>query len=352
MEVDDRALLARFASGGDAAAFEELLRRHGSLVLGVCRRVLRHEEDAEDAFQAVFVVLARKAAALDGSKPLAGWLYGVALRLSLDLRSSRKAREERDRKAVRVRRETSDAEGEVLSVLDEEIQRLPDRYRSPIILCTLEGKTNEDAARALGCPRGTVSTRLGKAREILRRRLEGRGVVVSGAVLALLLGTAAAPAVPPALAVAAAHAGGLAAAGELAALSPQVGMLASGGIKAMTAAKVKIAAVWIVVVLTGSSLGAVALRKLAEPTSAAALRGGATEGEPQATQAKPSAASNEAKRHFEKLSALLRPLPGEYDWRDAVPWHTRIQAARRQAVKEDKPILIFSCANAFVLGRT
>ena len=329
MGVDDGTLLVRYASGGDAGAFEALVRRHGPLVLGVCRRVLRHEEDAEDAFQAVFVVLARKAGGLDGSR-LSGWLYGVALRLSLDLRSSRRAREERERKAVRVRTERSDSE--VLSAIDEELQRLPDRYRTPFILCTLEGKTNDDAARALGCPRGTISTRLGKAREMLRHRLEARGVAVTGAVLALIAGTAAAPTVPAALAQAA-----LAAAGKSAVLSAQVGMLASGGMKAMTAAKVKIAAVWLTVVLTGSSLGAVALREL---------------GEPQATKAKPAVVSDEAKRSFEKLSALLRPLPGEYDWRDAVPWHTRIQAARQQAVKEDKPLLIFSCANAFVLGRT
>jgi len=329
MGVDDGTLLARFASGGDAGAFGELVRRHGPLVLGVCRRVLRHEEDAEDAFQAVFVVLARKAGALDGSKPLAGWLYGVALRISLDLRSSSRAREERERRAVQMRKERPGPESEVQSVLDEEVQRLPDRYRSPFILCTLEGKTNDDAARSLGWPRGTVSTRLGKAREILRSRLVERGVVVTGSVLAALL---AGSSVPPALAAATVQA----AAGK-AALSAQVGMLASGGIKVMTAAKVKIAAVWLTVVLTGTSLGAVALSELSEP---------------QATQARPAAVSNEAKRGFEKLSALLRPLPGEYDWRDAVPWHTRIQAARRQAVKEDKPILIFSCANAFVLGRT
>jgi RNA polymerase sigma factor (sigma-70 family) len=324
MGVDDGTLLGRFASGGDAAAFEELVRRHGPLVLGVCRRVLRHEEDAEDAFQAVFVVLARKAGSLDGSKPLAGWLYGVALRIALDLRSSVRAREERERKAVRMRRETSDPE--VLSVLDEELQRLPDRYRTPFILCTLEGKTNDDAARALGCPRGTVSTRLGKAREMLRSRLLERGVVVTGAVLATLLATGS---VPPALAAAATQA----ATGQ-AALGAQVGMLVHGGMKAMMLIKAKVAAVWLAVVLTGSSLGAVALRELGEP------------------QAKPSVVSDEAKRGYEKLTALLRPLPGEYDWRDAVPWHTRIQTARQQAVKEDKPLLIFSCANAFVLGRT
>jgi hypothetical protein len=157
-------------------------------------------------------------------------------------------------------------------------------------------------------------------------------VVVTGAILALLLGTAAAPAVPAALAAATAQA-----AIGAAALSPQVGILASGGIKAMTAAKMKIAAVWMTVVLTGTSLGAAAVHELAEPQSA---------------PSRPAAVANEAKRHFESLSALLRPLPGEYDWRDAVPWHVRIQAARRQAVKEDKPLLIFSCANACVLGRT
>ena len=105
----------------------------------------------------------------------------------------------------------------------------------------------------------------------------------------------------------------------------------------MTAAKLKIAAVWMTVILTGTSLGAAAVHELAEQ---------------QPAPARSSPAPNEAKQQFEKACAVLRPLPGEYDWHDAVPWHGRIQAARRQAVKEDKPLLIFSCANAFVLGRT
>ncbi len=122
-----------------------------------------------------------------------------------------------------------------------------------------------------------------------------------------------------------------------AALRAQVGRLASGGMKAMAMMRIKIAAVGMAIALTGSSFGAAADREPAEP---------------QATKAKPAVVPDEAKRSFEKLSALLRPLPGEYDWRDAVPWQTRIQTARQLAVKEDKPLLIFSCANAFVLGRT
>ena len=317
MELDDGMLLARFISGGDAGAFEELVRRHGPLVLGVCRRVLRHEEDAEDAFQAVFVVLARKASSIDPSKPLANWLYGVALRVSLDLRASRRSREERERKAVR--RSASPPESDVRSLVDEEVQRLPERYRSPFILCTLEGKTGDDAARALGCPRGTVATRLVRARRLLKQRLEERGVVVTGTTLALLLASLEVPA-----ALASATTG-------TAANGSSVAILASGGIKAMTTAKLKIAAVWMTVALTATSLGAVGLAE---------------------QQTRTAAAPNEAKARFEQLAGLLRPLPGEYDWRDAVPWHVRIQEARRKAVKEDKPLLIFSCANACVLGRT
>ncbi len=335
MNADEGELLGRFAEAGDADAFGELVRRHGPPVLGACRRILGHDHDAEDAFQAAFMVLARKARGLDRSRPLGPWLHGVALRIALDLRSTAKSRKKRERKLARLRREESppkEREEEIRALLDEEIRRLPDRYRSPFILCFLEGRSGDEAARALGWPRGTVSTRLGRAREILRKRLAARGLVVTGT----LLGAIAAPAAVPAALAAAT----VVAAGNGAVLSPSVAMLVHGGIKAMTAVKVKIAAAWVAVVLTGSSLSAVAYREL-------------TAQQTQARQAAPTpGVPEELRRNSDRLYALLRPLPGEYDWRDAIPWHTRIAPARIQAAREDKPLLVFSCANAFVLGRT
>jgi RNA polymerase sigma factor (sigma-70 family) len=168
----DGPLLERFTVRRDEAAFEALLRRHGPLVLGVCRRVLQNSHDADDAFQATFLVLARKAAALDKSGSVANWLYTVAYHIALRARAdaTRRRAQERELPAMPTTEPSADALWRDLRpVLDEELNRLPEKHRAPVVLCYLEGKTNVEAARLLGWTKGTVSGRLARAREVLQR---------------------------------------------------------------------------------------------------------------------------------------------------------------------------------------
>ena len=171
--VSRMRMLARFVADQEEAAFTILVKRHSSLVMGVCRRILSDHHQAEDAAQAVFMVLARKAAAIKNRTTLASWLYGVATRTALKARSRGNTVHQRE-----LLHETSapDCTDEVLwtdlrPVLDQEISRLPEKYRAPFILCCLQSKTNAAAARELDCPEGTVVTRLARARARLRQRL-------------------------------------------------------------------------------------------------------------------------------------------------------------------------------------
>ena len=180
--VSDAHLLKRFAANNDQGAFEALVQRHGPMVLGVCRRVLRDANDAEDAFQATFLVLVRKAGGISKPDLLGNWLYGVAYRVAIKARanSARRATHERQAASMAKVEPTPEADGrELRAVLDEEINRLPEKYRAPLVLCYLEGKTNEQAARQLGCPVGSMSWRLTRGREMLRQRLSRRRLAFS-----------------------------------------------------------------------------------------------------------------------------------------------------------------------------
>jgi RNA polymerase sigma factor (sigma-70 family) len=192
--LTDGELLRRWACHGDEAALEVLLWRHGPMVLGVCRRVLRHEQDAEDAFQATFLTLVRRASAIRDGQALAAWLHCVAVRAALAARTSERQCPITVAQLPDIPAATSDALAthDIGPVLDEEIARLPEKYRRPFVLCYLEGRTNDEAARELNCPRGTVCTRLAWARERLRDRLARRGVTLSVAVLTAALASEAA----------------------------------------------------------------------------------------------------------------------------------------------------------------
>jgi RNA polymerase sigma factor (sigma-70 family) len=195
--ADDRELLDRVAAGHDEAAFAEVLRRHGPLVWAVCRRVLRQEQDVEDAFQATFVVLARKAGSFRIRASLASWLYGVAYRVAVRARADDARRRRHEAAATApLNVATFDLHwDDVRAVLDEELARLPEQYRAPLILCYLEGQTQDEAARALGWSNGTLHGRLQRGRERLRARLARRGISLSAALLACTLAadTTAAP---------------------------------------------------------------------------------------------------------------------------------------------------------------
>jgi RNA polymerase sigma factor (sigma-70 family) len=187
-DSSDAGLLARFVAARDEAAFGELVLRHGPMVLGVCRRILRNPHDVEDAFQATFLVLTRKAAKLDRQRPLGSWLYTVARNLALDHRASAARRRAQEEAAAVATIELRDepAWREVGDVLDAELGRLPEKYRAPLVLCHLQGMTHEAAARELGCPAGSMAKRLSRGQELLRARLAGRGVTLSALGFATL----------------------------------------------------------------------------------------------------------------------------------------------------------------------
>jgi RNA polymerase sigma factor (sigma-70 family) len=179
--LDDTDLLYRYAATGDEAAFEVLVWRHGPMVLGVCRRLLGCNADAEDAFQATFLTLVRKARSVREGAALAGWLFRVAYRIALSVRRDRSRRRGQER-PVTEEVAVLDAQraDELAEVIDAEVDQLPEKYRRVVVLCYLQGHSTEEAAAALGCPRGTVLSRLATARERLRRRLRRRGVAVVG----------------------------------------------------------------------------------------------------------------------------------------------------------------------------
>lgn len=186
----DGALLERFVRTSDELAFAVMVRRHGPMVLAVCRRVLHDLHDAEDAFQATFLVLVRKAADIRTRTSVGSWLHGVAYRIALKARAARSARRAHDLEIPTMT--SSDPYADILwrdlrPVLDAEVQRLPEKYRVPVVLCYLEGVTYDEAARQIGCPKGTLAIRLARARERLRTNLTRRGVVLSATALAALL---------------------------------------------------------------------------------------------------------------------------------------------------------------------
>ncbi len=186
----DADLLARFGRARDDAAFELLVWRHGAMVLGTCQRTLGHTEDAEDAFQATFLVLARKAAGIGYGVALPAWLHRVAVRIAARLGQRRRPAMPLNVETAGLPASDPVERAEGLTVLDEEINRLPERCRRAVVLCYLEGLTASDAARLLGCPTGTVESRLATARKTLRDRLTRRGVTLPAGVLAVLAGQA------------------------------------------------------------------------------------------------------------------------------------------------------------------
>jgi RNA polymerase sigma factor (sigma-70 family) len=281
-DVTDGELLERFLGRRDAAAFAALVRRHGPTVLGVCRRILRNAHDAEDAFQATFLVLVRNGRSIARREALGSFLYGVAYRVALKARADAIRRRHHERHAARRTEEPAapEAAGDDLRpILDEEVNRLPDKYRRPIVLCYFEGKTYQEAARLLGWPAGTASTRLARARQLLRARLVRRGLTLSAAALAVRLAAAsAAGSEAGLLADATASAALCLAAGAPAAgVSARVLALSQGVVQAMFLRKVQ-TLTGLLVALGLSCAGAAALWHVAAPAPAAAAADPGTPG--------------------------------------------------------------------------
>ena len=264
--LTDGQLLEDYLGRRDEAALAALVRRHGPMVWGVCRRVLRSHHDAEDAFQATFLVLVRKAASIMPREMVANWLYGVAHHTALKARATTAKRKGRERQVTKMPEPAAAEQAswhDLQPMLDEELSRLPDKYRSVIILCDLEGRTRKEAARQLGVPEGTVGGWLARARTALAKRLAERRVLLSGGALAVVPSQNVASAgVPTSVVSSTIKAASLVGAGHAAApgvISAKVAALAEGVMKTMLLTKIKtmtaVLVVMVVAVVGALSLG-------------------------------------------------------------------------------------------------
>jgi len=274
----DAHLLERFVRDRDDSAFAAIVERYGPLVLGLCRRIVGDAHDADDAFQAAFLVLARKAGSIQKTASVGSWLYGVAYRTSLRARAvgaRRRALETRDNNLEYLMASAPPAPSteaaELRPLLDAELARMPEKYRAPLILCYLEGKTNDEAARQLGWPKGTVQGRLARAREVLKDRLTRRGVALAATSLAVVPPDQALAAVSTSLHQATVDSALHFAAGTMAPAPATI--LAQEVLHSMSMHRIKLAAVLLLALglAGGVGLGAhLAITPTATPTAAAA----------------------------------------------------------------------------------
>jgi RNA polymerase sigma factor (sigma-70 family) len=328
--MTDEELLTRFLDGRDDAALAALIRRHGPMVWGVCCRLLRSHHDAEDAFQATFLVLVQKAATLPNREKIGNWLYGVAHQTAVRMRAVAAKRGGRERQ-VTVMPDPTTAEpyawNDLWPVLDEELSRLPDKYRVLIVLCDLEGVTRKEVARQLNLPEGTAASRLAAARAMLAKRLARRGIVVSSVLLGAVLCQKSAWASGSTTVITSTiKAATLVAAGQAAAgvISPTVVALKTGVTMAMFMTKIKTGmAVALVVGLTLAGIGAGV--GLSTNPVAVAQQPGAKPDEAKKSDAKePPRQGDKAReeRKKDKVSNLLTPAQ---IYRDKVEGPVRIE---------------------------
>jgi RNA polymerase sigma factor (sigma-70 family) len=314
----DAGLLGRFVIHNDEAAFERLVSLYGPMVLGLCRRLLRQEQDAEDAFQATFLILARKAGAIGKHKALAGWLYKVAYRVAC--RARPRTLVLTNVPPMLLDQPAGERDADVIwrdlrGVLDREIAALSESYRLPIVLCYFQGKSNEEAARLLGCPQGTLAARLSRARDQLRRRLTRRGWTLSGALLGAVLSDKAGSAAVPGALIGATVESALAFVSSTsvgAAASEKVVTLAEGALRAMWVNKLKMmSAVILAVVLAGAGIGLVARQTWASGGSDK-IEVGRNDAPAQKGKAEPKAdAADDSKAEIAKLRAEIAELRKE-----------------------------------------
>ena len=322
--LSDGQLLDRFIEQRDEVAVAALVRRHGPMVWGVCRRVLGNHHDAEDAFQATFLVLVRRAAAIVPREMVGNWLYGVAYRTALKAKAAlakRRSREKQVAALPEIEVEPQHLQLELQAVLDQELSRLPDKYRVAIVLCDLEGKTRTEAARQLGVPPGTLAARLTRGRALLAKRLARRGLAVSGGTLAAALAEQAAPACQPAAVVSAtikavtSVAAGQAASASI--ISAPVAALTEGVIKAMLLSKAKIAT-GVLLLLTVSAAGGLLYKTQA---------GGPADDAPRAEQKKAEDARAAAIKALEQLGKSEQASDREAAIKALVDFRRELKAA-------------------------
>ncbi len=260
--LTDGQLLEDYINRRDEAAFADLVWRHGPMVWGVCRRLLCNHHDAEDAFQATFLVLVRKATSIVPREMVANWLYGVAHQTALKARATAATRKSRERQVATIPEPAvaeHDLRHDLQPLLDRELSRLPNKYRSVLVLCDLEGKTRKEAARQLGVPEGTVAGQLARARTMLAQRMTRHGLAVSGAALTAVLSKEVASAgVPDSLLLSTIKAASLLAAGAAVAgtISVEVATLVEGVMKTMLLTKLRSGMTATVALLVTLGIGA------------------------------------------------------------------------------------------------
>jgi RNA polymerase sigma factor (sigma-70 family) len=345
--LNDEQLLEIFLLQQENAAFQALVTRHGPMVLGVCHRILGNSHDAEDAYQATFLVFLRNAKRIGQKALLPKWLYGVARRTALQARRAAARRRARERRAADVAQQQDkrgDGYTEMLPFLDQELSRLPDKYQVPIILCDLEGLTRKRAAELLGLLEGTLSMRLDRARALLAKRLARHGTILSGAALALVISqNVAAASVPQALLSSTGKMASLVAigtAGMAGAIPPTVSALAKGTVISMFLTKAKIMTT---VVLLAGFVGAGAMfatqALTAQPGSGQQEGGGRQAGEQvpavqekakkdETAEAKEAAASADDKIRANARIGVLAKLRADAQLREL--FQERLEALRKR----------------------
>ncbi|MBY0521903.1 MAG: sigma-70 family RNA polymerase sigma factor [Gemmataceae bacterium] len=342
----DGQLLEAFAARCDPVAFEALVKRYAPLVWGVCRRILPNDHEAEDVFQGTFLVLVRKSGTLDRRGSLANWLHTVAYHLALKTRMQSAKRRTQEREAhdmPRTEPAVDDSREELHAVLDEELHRLPDKYRGPLVLCYLHGKTNEEAARELGRPMGSMSRHLDRGRELLRKRLIQRGVALSA--VALVATPAPAAVVNNTVQAGLAYAAGQTAAGIL---SAEAVTLAEGLVKATAASQIRVVTALILAFgLIGTGAGVLAYRsrevadthrgEVSPPPPLAAVRAGAID--------------DGLALAVEKQIALWQPTPLERRI-DEIGWANGLRDAQRLAKEHGRPIFLLVHSGDIATGRS
>jgi RNA polymerase sigma factor (sigma-70 family) len=346
----DGQLLDVFARNQDPAALDALVRRYAPLVWGVCRRVLHDEHEAEDAFQGTFLVLVRRAAALDRRGSLANWLYTVAYHLALRARMQAARRRVEEKEAADMATfEPEEPNWELNDVLDEELHRLPDKYRQPLVLCYLQGKTNEEAAQELGYPAGSMSRHLTRGRELLRERLSGRGVALSAAVLTTSLAETATAAVPPAVVNATIQAGLVYAAGHAAgALSPSAVALAEGLLRATAVSKIKVVAALVLALSLVGTGSVLAYRNLNEKVPVPANQ--VDQGRPVTANIPPAVADGGLANNVDRVIDAWQPTKAERRI-DEIGWAQDLRDARRLAREHHRPIFLLVHSGDIATGR-
>jgi RNA polymerase sigma factor (sigma-70 family) len=328
----DGKLLEAFHLHRDAGAFEALVYRHGPMVLGVCQRMLRDTHDAEDAFQATFLVLARKAATVWPREMVGNWLYGVAHTTALRARVANAKRRLRERQVANMPERSStasDLRDELHRSLDEELVRLPAKYRVPIVLCDLECRTRREVAAQLRIPEGTLSSRLTTARRMLARRLARRGIAVSGGALAMVVAHQTASAGLSAslvdTTVKAAALGGGTPLLAMGIVAPQVATLTEGVLKTMLISKLK-AVIGVLLVLGVATVGGALLRQESAIAQQHVQR---PESRPQPTQGDPqpriSAATDRAGDYNALFDRALEVLGEQFTVEHANRFDGRIE---------------------------